>query len=206
MREFWSLESVLQRDSCCRLAARLYSNAGFRLPQSHVGRRKRNGNLSMIPFLADLSVPFHLHPSATLPSPTTTSSPAEMLSPTGRPGSSTQPTLQAARQSRTVNRYTRTETASMVIQMLEKRVVILVPCLLTLSTQQTRATFNKRLHSQPRTTSGSSSRILDTVVLQGECSRIAPILRATVHRLILVTEARVLEASRKDLLSGELNH
>lgn len=200
MREFWSLESVLPHDSCCRLAARLYSNAGFRLPQNLVGRRKRNGNLSMIPFLVDLSVPFHLHPSAILPSPTIARSLAEMLSPTGRPGSFTQPTLQAARQSRTVNRYTRTEPASMVIQMLERRVVISAPCLLTLSTQQTRATFNRHSHSQQRTTSGSSSRILGIVVLQGECNRIALILHARVHRLTLVIEARVLEASRENLL------
>lgn len=167
MREFWSLEFVLRHDSCCYLTARLCSNAGYRLPQNLAGRRKRNGNHSMIPFLADLSAPFHLHPSATLPSPTTTRSPAITFSPTGRPGSFTPPTLQAPLQSRTVNRYTRTEPASMVIQMLERRVVISAPCLLTLSTQQTRATFDRRLHSQKRTTSASSSRILDTVVLQG---------------------------------------
>lgn len=190
---------VLQHDSCCYLMAGLCSNAGFRLLQTLVGRHKRNGTHSMILFLADLSVLFHLHPSATLPSPTTTRSPAPILSPTGRPGSSTQPTLQAAPHSRRVNQYTRTEPASLVIQMQERRVVTSAPCLLTLSTQQSRATFNKRLHSQKRTTLGSSSRILGTVVFQGECNRVAPALYNRVHMLTSVTEARVLEASREDV-------
>lgn len=201
MREFWSLEFVLRHDSCCRLTARLCSNAGFRLLQSLVGRRNRNGNHSMIPFLVDLSVPFRLHPSATIPSPTTTRRPAATFSPTGRRGSSTQPTLQAARHSRIVNRYTRMEAASMVIQMPERRVVISAPCLLTLSTQQTRATFNRRLNLRKRTTSESSSRILDTAVFQGECNRVAPALFNRVHMLTSVTEARVLEASREGLPS-----
>lgn len=181
MREFWSPESVLRYDSGCRVAARLCTDLGFRLLQSLVGLLNHNGIRSMIPFLVDSSVPFRPHPSATLPSPTTTRSPATTYSPTGRPGSFTRPTLQAPRQSRAVHRYTRTERASMAILMRKRRVALSAPCLLTLSTQQTRATSNKRLHSQMKTTSGSSSRTLDTVVFQGECNRIAQTLYARVQ-------------------------
>lgn len=173
MREFWSLESILRHDSGDRAAARLCTDLGFRLLQSLVGLLNRNGIRSMIPFLVDSSVPFRPHPSATLPSPTTTRSPATTYSPTGQPGSFTRPTLQAPRQSRAVHRYTRTERASMAILMRERRVALSAPCLLTLSTQQTRATFNKHLHSQKRTRSESSSRILDTAVFQGEYNRTA---------------------------------
>lgn len=206
MCEFWSPESVLRHDSGCHVAARLCTDLGFRLLQSLVGLLNRNGIRSMIPFLAGLSVPFRPHPSATQPSPTTTRSPARTYSPTGRPGSFTQPILQAPRQPRPVHRYTRMERASMVILMLERRAALSAPCLLTSSTQQTRATSNKRLHSQMKTTSGSSSRILDTAVFHGECNRIAQTLHARVHMLTLVTEARVLEASRENLLRTTINH
>lgn len=195
------LQSVVRHDSCCRFTAGSCFNVAFRLLQSLVGRRKRNGTHLMILFLVDLSAPFHLLPSATPPSPTTTKSPATAFSPTGRPGSFTQATLQAARQSRTVNRYTRTERASMVILMLERRAALSALCLLTLSTRQTRATFKTLLRSQKRTTSGLSSRILDTVVLQGQCNRSALISHISRQRLTSATEARVLEASREDLLS-----
>lgn len=206
MREFWSPESTLRHDSGCRVAARLRIDLGFRLLQSLVGLLNRNGIRSMIPFLVDLSVLFRPHPSATHPSPTTTRSPATTYSPTGRPGSFTQPTLQAPPQSRAVRRYTRTERASVVTLKLARTVALSAPCLLTLSTQQTRAIFNKHLHSQRRTTSGSSSRILDTAVFQGKCNRIAQTLHARVHMLTVVTEARVLEASREHLLRTTINH
>lgn len=150
-------------------AAVLCSNSGVRLPRTHVGRRRQNGTHSMIPSPADLFAPSHLHPPAILvPSPTTTRSPAAASSPTGRPGSFTQPTRQALRLSRAVSRYTLTGRASMVILMLGRRVALSAPCPLMLSTRQARETFSRRLRSQKRTTSGSTSRVLDIAVLQGE--------------------------------------
>lgn len=148
--------------------ARSCSNTTFRLLQSLVGHRKRNGTHSMRPFLVDLSAPFLLLPSVTPRNPITTKSPVTTFSPTGRPGSFTQATPQAPRQSRPVHRYTRTELASMAILTPERRAALSALCLLTLSTQQTRATFKRLLHSQTSTISGLSSRILDIVVLRGK--------------------------------------